>query len=255
MSRLDQEFGQSGAQTWSSIHRILGVNSIEDIHLEQYNPTEAILQQLFEIAQLRSSLANRGDGADESVPIVQEALTTLTERNGRLVTELDQQRRAYGELEQRFKKQADAMQSLRASTATAEGKANRWMDSLLKAADRVEELQKEIANQETRVANLTASLAVAEERAGSAKLNFRAIAVALFFATACGAVLWYKAHSSEKALAQLQSQSKQCMFAGKPYAIGSIIDNPSAPDVECVLSEHGKSPEWRTIKQTRTNRR
>lgn len=47
---------------------------------------------------------------------------------------------------------------------------------------------------------------------------------------------------------QSRGQAKAaCEFGGKPYTIGSIIDNQDASDIECVTSGKGQPLQWRAI--------
>ncbi|KWD09666.1 hypothetical protein WM34_29500 [Burkholderia ubonensis] len=233
--KLDSDFGQSGKQTWSSIHKILGVNSIEDIHVEQYSPAEAILLQLLEIAELRTSLGAATEVSSERA-------------NAQLARELDEQKRSYVDLEARFKKQAEAMQSLRTSASRAAGKADKTLDGALRMADTVTNLKRQLEVSENGRREIATTLKTTQTKLASMRLNLVALAVALVVAAISIAVIWYKADSSVKALQVMEAQSKECMFAGKPYAVGSVIDNADAPDIECVAGVRGSQPAWKQIK-------
>ncbi|PAK13980.1 MULTISPECIES: hypothetical protein [Burkholderia cepacia complex] len=233
--KLDSDYGQSGKQTWSSIHKILGVNSIEEIHVEQYSPTEAILLQLLEIAELRTSIGVSTEGSGERA-------------NAQLARELEEQRRSYMDLEARFKKQAEAMQSLRTSASKAEGKADKTLDGALRMADTVTNLKRQLEVSENGRREIASTLKAAQSKLGSMRLNLLALSVALVVAAVSVAVIWYKADSSAKALQVMEAQSNACMFAGKPYAVGSVIDNAEAPDIECVAGVRGGQPAWKQIR-------
>lgn len=233
--KLDSDFGQSGKQTWSSIHKILGVNSIEEMHVEQYSPAEAILLQLLEIAELRTSIG----------VVIEESSGRA---NAQLARELDEQKRSYMDLEARFKKQAEAMQSLRTSASRAAGKADKTLDGALRMADTVSSLKRQLEVSENSRRETAATLKTAQTKLASMRLNLVALSVALVAAAVSVAVIWYKADSSVKALQIMEAQRKECMFAGKPYAVGSVIDNAEAPDIECVAGVRGSEPAWKQIK-------
>lgn len=82
VKQLERDYDISGKQTWQAIHRIIGVDSIEELHLEQLRPTECILQLLLENAQLRAAESDTADMSED--PATAAALTRLTERNAHL---------------------------------------------------------------------------------------------------------------------------------------------------------------------------
>jgi len=74
---------------------------------------------------------------------------------------------------------------------------------------------------------------------GSSLLAVVALGTATFF--------WVNAWQQGKAVQALQASRYVCEFDGKPYSIGGIIDNPQAPDIECVGSTNGDKPHWQAM--------
>ncbi|MDO5940620.1 hypothetical protein [Burkholderia cepacia] len=92
---------------------------------------------------------------------------------------------------------------------------------------------------ENRIRELTAQLDVVRTSAASLRRNLHVAVFTLVVVLVCGSVLGYMAWAG---------QSHSCMYAGATYAVGSVIDNANAADIECVAGVAGASPEWRQIK-------
>ncbi|AHI67967.1 putative gp47 [Burkholderia thailandensis H0587] len=91
--------------------------------------------------------------------------------------------------------------------------------------------------------------------AASARFNMKVAVGVLGVAALVIAFFGYKANDAANALHALRAESAGCMFEGRSYAVGSIIDNPAAPDIECVRMTAGSVPEWQTLKPNRIARR
>ncbi|KAF3999045.1 hypothetical protein [Glaciimonas immobilis] len=83
VKELAINFGNSGEQTWTAIHQILGVDNIEDMHLDHYIPAKGILRLLLKNAQ---SSRDAGDGTNTAslrflIRQSNDALRTQTHRN------------------------------------------------------------------------------------------------------------------------------------------------------------------------------
>lgn len=219
VKQLEDEYGESGRKTWKSIHNILGVDNIEVMHLEHYKPTEAILQLLIENAQIRLN-------ADDDVVRTQldqsaSALTKLTERNADLSANLMKYQQAFANLDVRYKKQTADLQSVETDLKRSQN--------------------------ETKYAFVQNKEAKAIIAATRRRLLFSFFVIGL---SVLGAIFWgYKSHAFARNTPQLEVSRSICEFGGKPYTIGSILDNTNAPDVECVASTKGQSPQWQAIKQ------
>ncbi|OHX19674.1 MULTISPECIES: hypothetical protein [Chromobacterium] len=63
--------------------------------------------------------------------------------------------------------------------------------------------------------------------------------------------LGYLSHTSSaqaSALkAQLQSQQHECNYQGQRYRLGSIIDFPNAPDIQCLAGQNGQVAYWQPL--------
>ncbi|MBK3336362.1 hypothetical protein [Burkholderia pseudomallei] len=92
--------------------------------------------------------------------------------------------------------------------------------------------------------DLTVQLQFAQERLASTRTMLK---VTLFAALLGGVVLGYYGWSSHQTIDQLQAAFGGCQYAGKTYAVGSIVDNTDAPDIECIADTKDASPSWRRI--------
>lgn len=228
---LEIEFGTPGWQTWKFLHRTIGVENIETMCLIHRDPAETILGLLLDRAKLLQASAGRD-------PVAKS-----------LIEQLEEKATALADLETRFKKQAEAMRILRSELTKAERKANVTFDGASRLTNATEELQKKLETSQGRNRELSASLEQTKARLAAGRRNLVALAVALVVAVTCGAIIWRKANTAMAALELLGS--KQCMYSGKPYAIGSVIDNANAPDIECIADSNGSPPSWRRIENLR----
>ncbi|ALS60686.1 hypothetical protein [Pandoraea norimbergensis] len=221
VKQLEDEYGESGKQTWTSIHRILGNDNIEEMSIEQIKPTEAILQLLLSNAQLKRQAASAGNDPDLTVKLrlLADQLSSVIAERDKIKTQLVQYHQAYTSLEKRFKSQTRDLEA-------SENKYSRLMD----AADEVSQINER---------NKAAVSALANVRHSVRRL--RILALLAFAAAATGGYGTYAFR--EKALTA-QSALNGCAFDGKPYSVGSIIDNPQAPDIQCVAMGSGRRPEW-----------
>ncbi|WP_321942160.1 hypothetical protein [Burkholderia cenocepacia] len=96
--------------------------------------------------------------------------------------------------------------------------------------------------------DLTTQLQLTQERLASTRTMLK---VTLFAALLGGVILGYYGWSSHQTIDQLQAAFGGCQYAGKTYAVGSIIDNSEAPDIGCVVTSDGKPGVWRDLSARR----
>ncbi|WP_334046566.1 hypothetical protein [Burkholderia cepacia] len=96
--------------------------------------------------------------------------------------------------------------------------------------------------------DLTPQLQRAQERLASTRTMLK---VTVFAALLGVTTLGYYAWSSHQTIGQLEAAFGGCQYAGKTYAVGSIIDNSDAPDIECVVTADGKPGVWRDLSARR----
>lgn len=226
VKQLEEEFGEPGRQTWKSIHNILGIDSIEVMHLEQFKPTEAMLQLLIENAQLRLASASADNEHALRFQLDQSAsaLTKLTERNSELVAQLKGVRQANADLEARFNQQADELQNVTARLNRALGEPKRVVGACPQCK--------------------TSSALVAVTRK---RLIFSVLAVVVLIFAA--GFFGFKAYASAGIARAAEARLQRCEFDGNTYTVGSIIDNKDAADLECVPGKDGSPPQWHAIDQ------
>ncbi|UKD14896.1 hypothetical protein L3V59_18205 [Burkholderia aenigmatica] len=91
---------------------------------------------------------------------------------------------------------------------------------------------------------LQAQLQLAHAQLASTRTMLK---ITLFAALLGGVILGYYAWASHQTIDQLQAAFGGCQYAGKTYAVGAIIDNSEAPDIECVVAAEGKPGVWRDL--------
>ncbi|VVD97667.1 hypothetical protein PCO31110_01973 [Pandoraea communis] len=227
VKQLEDEYGESGKQTWTSIHRILGNDNIEEMSIEQLKPTEAILQLLLSNAQLKRQAASAGNDPDltTKLRLLADQLSSAIAERDDLKTKLVQYHQAYTSLEKRFKSQARDLEA-------SESKYSRLME----AADEVSLINER---------NKAAVSDLANVRHSARRLRIWAL-LALTVAAAGG----YGTYAFRQQAIAARSALNGCSFGGKPYSLGSIIDNPQAPDIQCVSMGNGRRPEWQPLAST-----
>lgn len=137
-------------------------------------------------------------------------------------------------------------QSAQAITTLAE--RNSGLAAQLKQAQQAYAVLKAQAAEPKQVDNCTRCKA-ATEVIGRTRKHMLLARVAAGAAAIAAASFSYQAHSLSRAAQTVQARFAVCEFEGKPFTVGSIIDNTDAPDIECVASTGGQSPQWKTIKQ------
>ncbi|WP_336816893.1 hypothetical protein [Burkholderia gladioli] len=170
---LEMEFGVPGWRTWKFLHRTIGIDNIESMHLIHRDPADAILELLQEVSRLQRAAPSNDPSMTTSAPEARPA--------------------------------------------------------------------------EAQTHALSTLLHSAQAQLVSARTRYWVAVIVMLAAIACAAGLGAKVWFDQRALAALD----QCSYAGNVYAVGAIIDNPSAPDIECVMSAGKKSPEWRELKEHR----
>ncbi|MBO1857947.1 hypothetical protein J4G52_30815 [Burkholderia cenocepacia] len=97
---------------------------------------------------------------------------------------------------------------------------------------------------EDRSTDLPAQLQLAQAQLASTRTMLK---ITLFAALLGVVVLGYYGWTSHQTIDQLQAAFGGCQYAGKSYAVGAIIDNSEAPDIECVADIKGTSASWKRI--------
>ncbi len=206
---LEEKFGVSGRDTWLSLHRAIGVGSIDELCISQLGVARELLGLMRENAELKNSLggANVRPEDAEAVRSHAQALAKALkkERSGKkaLETELSEQ----SDLVRRITKQCEAKKS---------------------EADRANQLWGAV-NQQCRQMEVQSSDLYRRHR------RLRAISAVLLVGTLGGAAGTYSYWAQARTAAWSLTV---CAFEGKGYAIGSIIG--ANPRRECARTGDGK---------------
>ncbi|WP_240647588.1 hypothetical protein [Burkholderia lata] len=97
---------------------------------------------------------------------------------------------------------------------------------------------------ETPGVDLSPQLQLAQAQLASTRTLLK---ITLLAALVGFGVLGYYGWTSHRTIDQLQAAFGGCQYAGKTYAVGAIIDNSEAPDIECVVTSDGKPGVWRDL--------
>lgn len=204
-----------------------GNDNIEEMSIEQLKPTEAILQLLLSNAQLRRQAAPAGNDPDLSIKLryLADQLSSAIAERDEVKTKLLQYHQAYANLEKRVKSKERDLEA-------SERKYSRLMD----AADEVSQMNERNKAAISELTNVRHSVR-----------RLRLWALLALTVAAAGAYGTYVFR--QQAIAAI-SALNGCSFGGKPYSLGSIIDNPQAPDIQCVSMGNGRRPEWQPLTST-----
>ncbi|MEX3690100.1 hypothetical protein AB3X91_03595 [Paraburkholderia sp. BR14263] len=243
VKQLEVEFAQSGRETWTSIHRILGIDSIEGMHWEQYSPAEAILQLLIENAQLRefvtcgalnhpatNNAVQCQHHSDFSAEIrrLQVANASLAERIEGVSFELRRSQTSHAQA-------VDALQTAKQERQTF---ANRL--SRLSSDYQIVEAQLK-----SRVLDVQQAVATRKEIAW--------MSIGIFTMAICAMTyVGYKAFGFRHDLQLAQAQVSGCVYDGKAYSDGSLVDGKGGR-LRCVTG-NGSPPSWKVASVARKTR-
>ena len=203
VTKLHEEFGTPGWQTWRSLHGYSGVENIDAMRLGHRDSVNAILDLMLEVAGLKKKLLEASSvKAPEQAASRPEEVARLFVENGRLSARADAAEQKQRELEKLL--------------SLSEGKLAAALDAL-RDARRASEALGEKLSATARHAKRSAALAV------------------LVFIGAGGAA--YAAFDQAKRAALAESKLVACEFGGEAYAVGSVVaENASR---ECVLGDEG----------------
>lgn len=224
VKQLEDEYGEPGKQTWTSIHRILGNDSIEAMSIDQLKPTEAILQLLLSNAQLRRQSVSAGNDPDLAGKLheVVNSLATVTAERDKLKQFVAQYYRTYNSLEERHKAQTTAFRSL-------EEKYSKLLDDAVR-----------LSGNSKRGLAAVSQLDAETRRSKRLKVY---LGLTLFLICAMG----YGALAFRNQAVAARAAIGGCQYEGKTYSLGSVIDNPDAPDIECRPGPSGRPPTWQRM--------
>lgn len=84
---LESNFGQSGRETWQTLHRTMGTANINEMTQQHYGAAETLLDNRLAIAGLESQLATQQQQANEhagTLQNLQQEIQGLTQQNKKL---------------------------------------------------------------------------------------------------------------------------------------------------------------------------
>ncbi|WP_155295463.1 hypothetical protein [Chromobacterium violaceum] len=223
---------------WAELKTILG-KGLRELCLEQKAAAHKILDLLLENADYGKALDSRPQSDQEQASAIAEMLVQNSELAAKL-TNLQHNNSA-------LEKQRQHLQS----------RSQQLQDTNSKLSHQVDELTRSLKHaQSLRVSTHCISCSTtSKELADTKNVKRLWMGAAFIMAVSAGAfgLLYKQAHAEAIAVgARIQS----CEYNGQPYQLGSIIDNPHAPDIQCVAGSAGQAAFWQKIhiEQKRTTR-
>jgi hypothetical protein len=228
VQRLEAEFGEPSWQTWKFLHRTIGIESIEGMCLGHRDQAEAILQLLIDRATYRKTLEERSKKSQQS-----EENTTLKRHNNELAERLAHLQKAYALLEKR-----SATNAQKADETTTLSRRNGEL------TDHLAKLQKSYSAIEMRLARSNSLVSSTNQTAK--KLSRTRWLLALSFA-AIGAIAYWSSTLNTR-LKAARADDLVCRMDGRTYAIGEVVDQRNAPDLQCAVGGINHQAEWQQVK-------
>jgi len=201
---LADTFAEDARSTWRYLHKVMGVESVEEFRLDHRDALTAIVDLLTERARLTTELGR--------------ALAASPEDKKGLDAKLKESQRLRLWAEGQLKETAAALIQERALVTRLQGE----VEALAKKADgMMDRNRQEIEGHRKAV-----------------KRANRNLPMAMLFMGTTGASSWY-AHGQAQQVKEGAVAASLCWSAGKAYSPGSVID--ASPDQECVRSGDGKA--------------
>lgn len=231
VQQLETEYGEPAWQTWKFLHRTIGVESIDAMHLAHRDQAETIVGLLLDRAKLRQAhaqmqkdydlVAESRDVQDEDVKQLTAQVASLTHANA-------------------------AMQRLQQSATKSTARDREVHDlteRLFQANHACGDMQRRYESARTSLAESQSSYTAAAAAAVSFRKRW------LWSWAAAGAisclvlVLSYQTYKLRGTLRATEARLSVFEFEGKAYGIGSSVSNDDTATLKCVLGERG-APEW-----------
>jgi hypothetical protein len=228
VQRLADEFGQDGRATWLNIHKIIGVDSVKEMRLEQYQPTRAVLTLMLEKAMLSRQLSN---SAASDLASLKSKLQTVEAEKIRLAQRLTAQCQPSTELLEA--KNAAIHWHNKFQSADAE------RNSLVQRLTASEQLQKiEVSHLQDELLRSRSDLTVAKKHSSSKR--WQLIALASTVGLICMAAWhWQQKEKYFSYMLYQQSLLTVCQYRGESYSWGTRLNLPDGR-IKCVKSKNGQ---------------
>jgi hypothetical protein len=220
VKQLYENYGEQRWVTWRFLHRTIGVESVEEMRLDQRDSAHAILDLLIERAELRSGNQRQSDDADSSGEWAE-----LIVKNSELAARLKESQAARQRLEQRLDEETGRAKSLGSQLGNAKSEAVRYEKLFVNSDNLSRQLVNDLFRSQQRGKRLMTMLVL------FALTTIAGAATAFLQAT--------KARAAEARLSV-------CTYGGKSYALGSVID--TNPDKECIRANDGRAV-WKTVQE------
>lgn len=211
---------------WAELKTILG-KGLRELCLEQKAAAHKILDLMLESSDYAKELDSRPQSDQEQARAVAEMLV----QNSELAAKLTNLQRTHDELKKQRQQQHSQSQQLQETNS--------------KLSHQVDELTRSLKQaQSHRVSTHCISCSATNKELADAKGTQRVwIGLTLVMAVCTGALgLLYKQARTEAVAMSVKIQN--CEYNGQSYRLGSIIDLPQAPDIQCTEGKNGQSSYW-----------
>lgn len=262
--QLHEKYGEHGGKTWTFLHQTIGVDCVDDIRLEQRDAAHAIVDLLLERAKLQHELKNGPRSDTRSSRELAERIAQVSDLTAKLshlqhahdaqVEQRQEIQQAYAELQGANRKQAkqlaDAASQLRNAQQAQASLEQQYRQQTARLNETAEQLRR--AQETARRSQVCTTCQTNWHKLTNTRKLL--LTASIMASTAIGAaiVLGYRGHFASNRAELAEARIHSCEFGAKPYTIGSIIDNPQAPDIQCVADPKGGQPHWQTLKPQKT---
>ncbi|UTH73956.1 hypothetical protein [Chromobacterium sp. IIBBL 290-4] len=214
---------------WAELKTILG-KGLRELCLEQKAAAHKILDLLLEISDFSKDLNRLPQSSQEQA----SAITEMLVQNSDLAAKLTNLQRTNDDLKKQRQQLQDNAQQLQSKNSNL--------------SQQVDELTRSLKHaQSHRISTHCTSCATTKIELSDAKNAMRLwISGAFLMAVGAGVfgMLYKQAHAETVAIG---ARIQNCEYNGQPYRLGSIIDNPQAPDIQCVAGNAGQAAFWQKI--------
>lgn len=224
VKRLHEQYGEHGGRTWKFLHRTIGVENIEAMRLGHRDSAHAILDLLLDRAE------RQRQGTVQSVELDANAgaMTKMVQQ----VSTLSAQLKSSKTLEQQYQRQY--------------GDAQRQLEQHQRQLGEAQS-QIELLRQSRSARPLCQTCSAATQKLAHTRRGLIIASVVAILGCLAAALLAYETYDANKAAQAAEARLQVCEHDSKVYRLGSVIDNPKAADLRCVVDGPGQAAHWQEI--------
>lgn len=232
VDQVEEVSGHPAKAVWGQLNRIIG-RKLADFRLEHKASAHTILDLWIEIGGLKDELAGSA-----------KALTRLTELNAEQASKLRNTERTIDYLKQNPSQSSELSKKL----LSAEQELQSFRQRYQRQASEIEELTRSLKQaQSTRVSSHCISCSATNYELSNTKKKLFGwiVAAAIAAVTTGSSITLYRQEAAKLEAANARIQT--CEYGGQAYRLGSVIDFPNAPDIQCIADSGGQVARWEKL--------